>query len=41
MLGLGYVGKMDDLAIFNRALTDAEVQMLGGLQRGVAELSSP
>jgi|688.fasta_scaffold23871_4 hypothetical protein len=41
MLGLGYVGKMDDLAIFNRALTEAEVQMLSGLPRGVAELSSP
>jgi hypothetical protein len=38
VLGASYVGHMDDLAVFNRALTDAEVKLLYGLQQGVAEL---
>ena len=38
VLGASYVGHMDDLAVFNRALTDAEVQQLYGLKQGVREL---
>ena len=38
VLGAAYVGHMDDLAVFNRALTDADVQVLYGLKQGVAEL---
>jgi hypothetical protein len=38
VLGASYVGRMDDLAVFNRALSDAEVQRLFALERGVAEL---
>jgi hypothetical protein len=38
VLGAAYVGKMDDLAVFNRALTDAEVKQLHGLKDGVREL---
>lgn len=38
VLGAAYVGRMDDLAVFNRPLTDAEVKVLYGLPRGVAEL---
>ena len=38
VLGASYVGYMDDLAVFNRALTDAEVQQLFGLKNGVREL---
>ena len=38
-LGMGhFVGLVDDLALFNRALTPAEVRGLYGLRRGVAEL---
>jgi hypothetical protein len=38
-LGTGrYVGLIDDLAFFNRALSAAEVGALHGLERGVAEL---
>ncbi len=38
-LGTGpFVGLMDDLALFNRALTPAEISTLYGLARGVAEL---
>lgn len=39
MLGLSYIGDIDDLAIFNRALTSAEVQTLYQLKNGVADLS--
>ena len=38
MLGLGYIGLMDDLATFNRALTKEEVGTLYKLNRGVGEL---
>jgi len=38
VLGASYVGKMDDLAVFDRALNAAEVQRLFALPRGVAEL---
>ena len=38
VLGASYVGHLDDLAVFNRALTDAEVQVLNGLKTGVLEL---
>ena len=38
VLGASYVGHMDDLAVFNRALTDAEVTQLHGLKTGVREL---
>lgn len=37
-LGLAYVGLLDDLAVFNRALTDAEVKHLHELKAGVADL---
>ena len=38
VLGASYVGHMDDLAVFNKALTDAEVKLLHGLTEGVREL---
>ena len=38
VLGASYVGHLDDLAVFNRALTDAEVKVLSGLKTGVREL---
>lgn len=38
VLGAAYVGHMDDLAVFNRALTDAEVKQLFALKNGVREL---
>jgi hypothetical protein len=38
VLGASYVGHLDDLAVFNRALTDAEVKTLSGLKNGVREL---
>ncbi|WP_435019907.1 family 16 glycoside hydrolase [Tundrisphaera sp. TA3] len=38
VLGAAYVGHMDDLAVFNRALTPGEVRRLFELKRGVAEL---
>ena len=38
VLGASYVGHMDDLAVFNRALTDAEVKQLFALKHGVREL---
>jgi hypothetical protein len=38
-LGTGnYVGLMDDIALFNKALTPAEIKMLYNLKNGVAEL---
>jgi hypothetical protein len=40
-LGTGhFVGLLDDLALFNRSLTAAEVRALYGLTRGVTELTS-
>jgi hypothetical protein len=38
VLGAAYVGYMDDLAVFNRALDDGEVTTLYGLNSGVREL---
>ncbi len=38
VLGASYVGHLDDLAVFNRALNAAEVKMLNGLKTGVREL---
>lgn len=38
VLGAAYVGYLDDLAVFNRALTDGEVKELYGLKQGVREL---
>jgi hypothetical protein len=38
VLGASYVGHMDDLAVFNRALSDDEVKQLNGLQQGIREL---
>lgn len=38
VLGAAYVGYLDDLAVFNTALTDREVRYLYGLSGGVAEL---
>jgi len=35
VLGASYVGYMDDLAVFNRALTDAEVKQIFELKGGV------
>ncbi len=40
MLGLNYVGMMDDLALFDRALTHQEVSEVFALKRGVGELVS-
>ena len=37
-LGVGYVGRFDDLAIFNRSLSPAEIIALHQLERGVASL---
>ena len=38
ILGAAYVGHLDDLAVFNRALTDGEVRQLYGLPQGVRDL---
>ena len=38
VLAAAYVGHMDDLAVFNRALTDAEVAQLHGLKNGIEDL---
>lgn len=38
VLGASYVGRIDDLAVFNRGLTDDEVRQLFGLKGGVADL---
>ena len=37
-LGLSYIGLFDDLAIFDRALSDEEVQKLYELPKGVGRL---
>lgn len=37
-LGYSYVGLLDDIALFNRALTDAEVRTVFGLGNGIADL---
>jgi hypothetical protein len=38
VLGASYVGRIDDLAVFNRSLSDAEVTTLHGLPAGVKTL---
>jgi hypothetical protein len=38
VLGAAYVGHMDDLAVFDRALSDAEAAQLSALQGGVGSL---
>jgi hypothetical protein len=38
VLGAAYVGHMDDLAVFNRALTDAEVRQVFALKNGIKDL---
>lgn len=38
VLGAAYVGHMDDLAVFNRALTEAEIRQVFALPKGVREL---
>lgn len=38
VLGAAYVGHIDDLAVFDRVLTDAEVERVFGLKDGVREL---
>ena len=38
VLGASYVGHLDDLSVFNRPLTAAEVKLLHGLKTGVREL---
>ena len=38
VLGASYVGHQDDLAVFDRALTDAEVEQLFKLDGGVGSL---
>jgi hypothetical protein len=38
VLAAAYVGHMDDLAVFNRALTPTEVKQLFGLKNGVSDL---
>ncbi|MFN9720911.1 MAG: LamG domain-containing protein [Planctomycetota bacterium] len=41
MIGIFYIGDFDDLAIFDKALSDKEVEMLFKLPKGVLSLSSP
>ena len=41
VLGASYVGHMDDLAVFNRVLSDEEVKQLFGLKNGVRDLQTP
>jgi hypothetical protein len=38
VLGAAYVGHLDDLAVFSKALTDTEVRQLYGLRQGAREL---
>ena len=38
VLGASYVGRMDDLAVFDRALSDDEVMQVFKLERGIATL---
>ena len=37
-LGLGYIGLMDELSIYNRNLTEKEIKVLAGLENGVHTL---
>jgi len=38
VLGASYVGYLDDLSVFNRVLSDEEIEKLHGLETGAAEL---
>lgn len=38
VLGAAYVGHLDDLAVFNRALTEAEVRQVFELENGIRDL---
>lgn len=38
VLGAAYVGQLDDLAVFDHALTDGEIRVLYGLKNGVRDL---
>jgi hypothetical protein len=38
MVGLGYVGLWDELAIFDRALTDGEIKILHELKEGLSSM---
>jgi len=38
MLGLSYIGLMDDLGLFDRALTQAEIGQVFGLKNGLSDL---
>jgi len=38
VLGASYVGHMDDLSVFNRALNDSEVKQVFELKNGVSDL---
>lgn len=38
VLGAAYVGLLDDLAVFDRSLSDAEVKQIYGLHHGIREL---
>lgn len=38
MLGLGYIGKMDELAVFDKALDAQEVQTIYGLKAGLKSI---
>jgi hypothetical protein len=38
VLGANYVGYLDDLAVFDRPLTDSEVGLVYGLKKGIREL---
>lgn len=40
MLGLSYTGDLDELSLFNRALTEDEVLTLHRLEHGVADITS-
>lgn len=41
LLGVGYVGGLDELAVFNRALTAEEIQEVRRLPRGIRTLLQP
>ena len=38
MMGLGYIGLMDELSIYDRNLTEDEITTLYGLEKGVQSL---
>ena len=38
MLGLGYIGKIDDITVFDKALNNDEIEIIYNLKGGVKEL---